>query len=256
MGRFDGRTAVVTGAGSGIGRRSAEHFAAEGARVVCVDLSSEDASAVAEKIGGIPVVGDVGEPGLWRSVVEAVTRATAESGRLAAAHLNAGIFGWTGAIEDLPDDLYRRMQSANVDGVVLGVRALVPLLRVAGGGALVATASVAGLVPFTPNPVYTLTKHAVVGFVRALAPILAEDGIGLSAVCPAVVDTPMTAEALAGRALGENAPSIPLIPVEAVAETVVELAYQRAQGICRAVLAHGRLDWEFGGWERLTPPAA
>jgi len=252
MGRFDGRAVVVTGAGSGIGRRSAEHFAAEGARVVCVDLSSEGASAVAEKIGGVAVVGGVGEPELWRDVVEV----TAECEPLAAAHLNAGIFGWTGAIEDLPEDLYRRMQSANVDGVVLGVRALVPLLRKAGGGGLVATASVAGLVPFTPNPVYTLTKHAVVGFVRALAPTLAEEGIGLAAVCPAVVDTPMTAEALAGRALGEQAPSIPLIPVEAVAETVVELASQRAGGICRAVLAHGRLDWEFGGWERLAPPSA
>lgn len=252
MGRFEGKTVVVTGAGSGIGRQSAECFAAEGARVVCVDLSSEGASAAAEELGGVAVVGGVGEPGLWRAVVEA----TAKSGPLAAAHLNAGIFGWTGAIEDLPDDLYRRMQSANVDGVVLGARALVPLLREAGGGGLVATASVAGLVPFTPNPVYTLTKHAVVGFVRALAPTLAEDGIGFSAVCPAVVDTPMTAEALAGQGLGEHAASIPLIPVEAVAETVVELAFQRAQGICRAVLVHGTLDWEFGGWERMAPPSA
>ncbi len=252
MGRFEAKTVVVTGAGSGIGRQSAESFAAEGARVVCVDLSSEGASAVADELGGVAIVGGVGEPGLWRAVVEAV----AKSGPLAAAHLNAGIFGWTGAIEDLPEDLYRRMQSANVDGVVLGVRALVPLLREAGGGGLVATASVAGLVPFTPNPVYTLTKHAVVGFVRALAPTLAEDGIGLAAVCPAVVDTPMTAEAIAGQGLGENAASIPLIPVEAVAEAVVELAFQRAQGICRAVLVHGTLDWEFGGWERMAPTSA
>ena len=249
MGRFDGSTAVVTGAGSGIGRCSAERFAAEGATVVCVDLAGDALAEVADRIGGIAVAGSVGEPATWREVV-----AAAETARpLRAAHLNAGVYGWTGAIEDLPPDVYRRTTSANIDGVVLGVSALVPLLRRAGGGALVATASVAGLAAFSPNPIYTMTKHAVVGLVRALAPTLAADGIGIAAVCPGVVDTPMTVEATGGGSIDASALPMPLIPPAAVVDSVIALASERAQGTCRAVLPHGTVDWEFGGWERLMP---
>ncbi len=246
---FDGKTVVVTGAGSGIGRSSAERFAAEGATVVCVDLASDSLNAVADGIGGVAVAGSVADPGTWQAVVAAVESAAP----LAAAHLNAGVYGWTGAIEELPDDVYHRTTSANIDGVAFGVRALVPLLRRAGGGSLVATASVAGLAPFPPNPIYTMTKHAVVGLVRALAPTLAADGIGIAAVCPGVVDTPMTVEAAGGSSLDVAALPMPLIPPEAVVDAVVALAAERAQGTCRAVLPHGTVDWEFGGWDRLMP---
>jgi NAD(P)-dependent dehydrogenase (short-subunit alcohol dehydrogenase family) len=85
-----------------------------------------------------------------------------------------------------------------IDGVVLGTRAIVPVLRAKGGGAIVSTASVAGIVAFSPNPLYTLTKQAVTGFVQALAPNLVADHITFNAVCPGVVDTPMTVEALDG----------------------------------------------------------
>lgn len=252
MGRFEGKAVVVTGAGSGIGACSAETFAAEGAKVVCVDLASEALAGAADRIGGVAVAGSVGESDTWRDVVSALEGC----GPLAAAHLNAGVYGWTGAIEDLPDDVYRRTVSANIDGVVLGVRALVPLLRRAGGGGLVATASVAGLAPFSPNPIYTMTKHAVVGLVRALAPTLAAEGIGLAAVCPGVVDTPMTVEATGGGSIDIEALPTPLIPPRAVVDCALQLAAERAQGICRAVLPHGTLDWEFGGWERLMPRPA
>src|SRR4029079_7728618 len=89
-------------------------------------------------------------------------------GGLDVAYLNAGRYGYSGPIDELPLDLYRQTLGANVDGVVLGVRASVPAMRAKGGGAIVATASVAGLVAFPPNPLYTLTKQAVTGFVQAL----------------------------------------------------------------------------------------
>jgi len=248
MGRFEGKAVVVTGAGSGIGRTSAATFAAEGASVVCVDLQSEVLAATAAEIGGTAVSGSVADPETWRAVAQAARRL----GPLGAAHLNAGVYGWTGAIQDLPDDVYRRTLGANVDGVVFGVRALVPLLREAGGGGLVATASVAGLVPFAPNPIYTLTKHAVVGLVRSLAPSLALEGIGFAAVCPGVVDTPMTVEATGAGDLTPADLPVPLIPTQAVVDAVVELAAERAEGTCRVVLHHGTRDWEFAGWERLA----
>ena len=246
MGRFDGQVVVVTGAGSGIGQTSAHAFADEGATVVCVDLAGDALTATIDQLEGrgVPVEGSVGDPTTWLAVVDAARRA----GTLGAAHLNAGVYGWRGAIEDLPDDVYRRTMTANVDGVTFGVRALVPLLREAGGGAIVATASVAGLIPFPPNAVYTMTKQAVVGLVRALAPTLAADGIGLAAVCPGIVDTPMTVEAAEGIDL--DAVGVPIIPPQAVVDEVLDLAATRAEGTCRAVLHDGTIDWEFPGWER------
>jgi NAD(P)-dependent dehydrogenase (short-subunit alcohol dehydrogenase family) len=247
MGAYDDQVVVVTGAGSGIGQASAHAFADDGATVVCVDLAGDALTATIDQLGGagVPVEGSVAEPDTWRAVVDATKRA----GTLAAAHLNAGVYGWSGAIEDLPDDVYRRTMAANVDGVVLGTRALVPVLRDAGGGAIVATASIAGLLAWPHNAVYTMTKHAVVGFVRSVAPMLVADGIGVSAVCPSIVDTPMTVEAAGGINLADH--DFPLIPPSAVVAAVMELAAARASGICRAVLDHGSTDWDFPGWDHL-----
>jgi NAD(P)-dependent dehydrogenase (short-subunit alcohol dehydrogenase family) len=98
-------------------------------------------------------------------------------------------------VENLDLAAYRRIMGVNVDHVVFGLTAAVPALRRAGGGTIIATASLAGLVAMPGDALYTLTKHAVVGYVRAVAPTLAPEGIRVNAVCPGFADTPLIANA-------------------------------------------------------------
>ncbi len=176
----------------------------------------------------------------WPFIVEAVT---CRFGGIDVAHLNAGVMTGEADITALTDDAYRRVVSVNVDGVVYGVRALVPALSARGGGALVATASLAGLIGFSPDPVYCLTKHAVVGLVRALIPQLAARNITFNAVCPSIVDTPLIGEA---RQLLEET-GFPLIDAGAVADAVVERLSGESSGEAMVVQA-GReaLAFRFG----------
>jgi NAD(P)-dependent dehydrogenase (short-subunit alcohol dehydrogenase family) len=136
------------------------------------------------------VEADVGRPEAWKAIVEAAD----ELGGLDIAYLNAGVTTGEPDITRLTDEQYRRIAGVNVDGVVFGVRAVVPAMERKGGGAIVATASLAGLIAFAPDPVYTLTKHAVVGFVRSLAPQLQPKRITINAVCPGIVDTPLVGD--------------------------------------------------------------
>lgn len=242
--RLQHKHVVVTGAASGIGRAAATLFAEEGARVITVDLEPDLVQAVADDVGGIGVAGSVAEPELWDRVV-------ASADTIDVAYLNAGVYGFTGPIDELPLDVYRRTVEANIDGVVLGTRAVVPVMRAAGGGSIVVTASVAGIVAFEGNPVYTLTKQAVAGFVRAVAPSLVADGISIDAVCPGVVDTPMTVEAAGGARIDPAA--VPLIAPETIAGAALDLATTEGTGRCRAVRERGApVDWQFPGWRELA----
>ena len=156
-------TALVTGGASGIGRAIVEQLEAEGTDVRVLDLSD-----------GF----DVSDPAAWESV---------DAAELAC--LNAGVVTRTSELAELSDEEYRRVMGANVDGVVYGVRRLAATM--APGSAIVVTASLAGLIPAQGDVIYTLTKHAVVGFVRAVAPQLAARGIRINMVNPGFVDTPM-----------------------------------------------------------------
>lgn len=230
MGALDGKAAIVTGGASGIGLATVRALAAAGAAVVVADLDAEGAEAVAAEVGGVGVGADVGEPADWDRIVAA---ATAAFGGVDLAHLNAGVTTGIADIESLTDAAYRRIMRTNVDGVVFGVRAVVPAMRARGGGAIVATASLAGLVAFAADPIYTLTKHAVVGLVRALAPRLEPYGITINAVCPGMVDTPMVAPA---KAALESA-NFPLIPPGDVAAAVVDAMVGTDSGralVCQA----------------------
>jgi NAD(P)-dependent dehydrogenase (short-subunit alcohol dehydrogenase family) len=189
-----GKVALVTGGASGIGAAAARRLATAGASVAVADLDEAGARAVAEEVGGLGLPVDVTDP---EAVAAAVATVEERLGRLDHVLLNAGITSGQSGIDDLDLAGYRRVVGVNVDHVVFGLTAAVPALRRAGGGTIVATASLAGLVPMPGDALYTLTKHAVVGYVRSAAPVLAAEGIRVCAVCPGFADTPLIARAKA-----------------------------------------------------------
>jgi NAD(P)-dependent dehydrogenase (short-subunit alcohol dehydrogenase family) len=149
---------------------------------------------------------DVGDPDAWRSL----------EGDFDAAFLNAGTSTGFGDAAELPDDEWQRILRANLEGVVFGTRELAARLM-PGGGSIVATASLAGLTGMPGDPAYTATKHAVVGWVRAAAPALAERGIRLNALCPGFADTPLVDPELRDRI------DIPLMEPAFVAEAALRV---------------------------------
>jgi NAD(P)-dependent dehydrogenase (short-subunit alcohol dehydrogenase family) len=180
MDPLKGKNALVTGGASGIGAECARLLAANGAHVTLVDLprASGAGAQIATEIGGEFVEADVGEPDDWARVVATIDH-------LELVHLNAGVVAGASLFELSLDD-YRRMFHVNVDGVAFGLRAVVPMMQ---GGAIVATASLAGIGPFADDPVYAATKHAVVGLVRSLSEPLRAKGITINCVCPGMTAT-------------------------------------------------------------------
>lgn len=234
MADFNNRICLVTGGASGIGRATCEALAGRGAHVVVTDIDEAAGRDVADAVGGEFVHLDVSDRDAWTRVVSGVVSA---HGGLDLVHLNAGVTTYPAAggdfpafdIAAMPTDAYRRAMGANVDGVVFGVSATVQALENRGGGAVVVTASVAGLITWEVDPVYTLTKHAVVGLVRALAPSLAERGITLNAICPAAVATKIfgpEAEDFVREA------GLRLMPTAQVADAVVLAAASSETGQC------------------------
>lgn len=210
------QVALVTGAASGIGRASARRLAAAGASVCCVDMSP-DVKGVADEVGGISVRGDVGDPDVNAEAVEACEQ---EWGGLHVAHLNAGVVTGEADVTRLADDAYRRILGVNVDGVVFGTRAAVPVMERSGGGCIVATASLAGLIAYDVDPIYALTKHAVVGFVRSTAEQLAARGIRINCVNPGIVATPLVPDD--AQEMLRDA-DFPLLDPDDIAETVMRI---------------------------------
>lgn len=255
---FRGKVAVVTGGASGIGRAVVRRLAVEGVRVVVADLAEDEGRQAAAEVDGRFVALDVSRPEAWDGLVSDVTGAL---GGIDIAHLNAGVTTGAGELHELTDEQYRRILGANVDGVVFGARAVVPAMAARGGGAIVATASLASLIGFPPDPVYALTKHAVIGFVRSLAPKLAERGISVNAVCPGLVDTPLLGVAAKSQL---TAAGFPLMPPEQIADAVVDAMAGGLTGeawVCQPGRAPER--YRFGhvpgprteGAEGMVPPA-
>ncbi|MEJ3655852.1 SDR family oxidoreductase [Actinomycetes bacterium KLBMP 9759] len=211
-----GKAALVTGGASGIGEATVRKLAAAGAVVGVADRDVEKARALADEVGGLAVPGDVAEPDAMAMAVDMTEDAF---GRLDIVFLNAGITGGQSGIENLDVAGYRRIMGVNVDHVVFGLTAAVPALRRAGGGNIIATASLAGLTGMPGDALYTATKHAVVGYVRAAGPMLAGDGITVNAVCPGFADTPLIANA---KSRFEGFPLLTADDVAAAVEAILD----------------------------------
>ncbi|MBY5163880.1 SDR family oxidoreductase [Salsipaludibacter albus] len=191
-GRFDGRVALVTGGGSGIGAASARRLAAEGARVAVLGRTREDLDDVVasiEQAGGtaMAVPGDVAEAD---DTVAACDRIVGEWGRLDVVVANAGVNGVWAPIDELGADDFRHTLDVNLTGTYLTIRAAVPHLR-AHGGAVVVTSSVNGTRMFsnTGATAYATSKAGQVALARMLALELASDGIRVNTICPGAIES-------------------------------------------------------------------
>ncbi|TMS54136.1 SDR family oxidoreductase [Mycobacterium sp. DBP42] len=200
MTRFAGKQAIVTGAGSGIGAALCRALVGAGAEVLCTDVDEAAAARIAAALGARSARLDVTDAAAVQSAVDGVVD---RAGRLDLMFNNAGIV-WGGDTELLTLDQWNAIIDVNVRGVVHGVAAAYPQMIRQGHGHIVNTASMAGLAAAGQLTSYVMTKHAVVGMSLALRSEAAAHGVGVLAVCPAAVETPILDKGAVGGFVGRD----------------------------------------------------
>ena len=235
MKEFEGKVALVTGGGSGIGRATALAFARDGARVV---IGNRNVERGEETVSMIRAAGGTASflrtDVLVASDIEALVKhAVSEYGGLDLAFNNAGIEGDVGPLADHTESNYDAVMDINVKGVWLSMKYEIPAMLDRGGGAIVNCASVAGLIGFPNIGIYVASKHAVIGFTKTAALEYSAQGIRVNAVNPAVIDTEMVDRIATGLSM-EKKDLSSLHPIgrlgraEEVAEAVLRLCSDRS----------------------------
>jgi len=245
-GLLDGKTALVTGGGGGIGRATALAMAREGAFVAVADLTRESAAATVDAIGAMggraePLGGDVTRP---EDVAALIAGTVAAFGRLDIAFNNAGVAPHqVGSLQQKThlwsEDSFDRMIAVNLKSVFLCMKHQISWMLAHGGGVIANNASIAGVLGLPSGTAYVAAKHGVIGLTKTAAIEYAADGIRVNAVCPGFVETRMTklAAALHGDSIRARTPMGRLGLPEEVAETVVWLCSERARFVTGAACA-------------------
>ncbi len=252
----NGKVALITGAGSGIGRATSLALAKEGASIVVADVSEEggrETVRLIEAAGGKAAFVQVDVT--KRDELERMVSFAEETfGGLDIAHNNAGIATPQPRFPAASIEAWEKTFVIDLWAVIAGTQAEVPALRRRGGGVIINTASIAGLIAYLPDPIYGAAKHGVVGFSRSLAFLKDEANIRVNCVCPGVVNTPMVTRGLAELGIAERAQReamlsrMPMIEPEHIAEAVLEFVRDDS-------LAGEAMAVTHGPRRRLVPPA-
>ncbi len=191
--RLEGKVAIVTGAGSGIGRASAKLFAREGAKVLIADVTDaiEETAAMIREAGGtvIAVKADAGNEAQVKGLVD---RTISELGGLHVFFANAGISGGFTTLEDTSLEMFNEILRVNLIGPFLAIKHAGPYMKQQGGGSIICTASVAGLKAGAGGIPYSASKAGVVSLVQTTANSLLYSGVRINAICPGLIETGMT----------------------------------------------------------------
>lgn len=188
--RLQGKLAIITAAASGMGRAGVERFVREGARVAAIDFNGEALDALVSEIGGdkvVPVVADLSTP---EGARDSIDQAVAALGGADILWAHAGMPG-PASVENLDMAAYDTAIALNITSAALGAGQVAPHMRARGGGSIIFTSSISGLVGSMMSPIYSAAKWGVVGLGKSLALALAPDNIRVNIVCPGLADTPM-----------------------------------------------------------------
>jgi 3-oxoacyl-[acyl-carrier protein] reductase len=241
-GRLAGKTAIITGAGSGLGRATAERYVIEGARVLVADIDGAQAAAVCGRLGdaAVPAQVDVSD----QTAVAAMLQAAVDAfGTVDVLFSNAGVAESVKPLAEISGSEWDRILDINLKAFFLCAQAVAPVMRAAGGGSMIVTGSIAARRPRSGMAAYVASKAGVIGLARALAVEFARDGIRVNVINPGPAQTPMlqefsfaSTEAEALRMLGEALPLGRAIQPADIAAAAVYLASDEACNVTGLVM--------------------